>query len=173
MGSTDQRSTRGGGAVEPVERWSPAACSPAARQRDTRHAAHSGGRSTKAGHFDGAEWTSSTALTAMASAPSYVAWPPMKPLACTKMHPDNPAAASSAPSRSPAHAAGSGCLEVKEPSEHGTAMMRQSPRVSAKSTYQTLRARGEGAGAMRRRAGGREGGAGARTGGGGRAARQE
>ena len=50
----------------------------------------------------------SSALVAMASAPSYVLFPPMNPAACTKTHPSIPLTSSSAASRTPLHAAGSG-----------------------------------------------------------------
>ena len=50
----------------------------------------------------------SSAFAAMASAPSNVLFPPMNPAACTNMPPSTPATSSSAASRTPRHAAGSG-----------------------------------------------------------------
>ena len=61
----------------------------------------------------------------MASAPSKVLLPPMKPAACTKTHPSTPDSASSSASLMPRHAAGSGRRLSKLEGVNGIACILQ------------------------------------------------
>ena len=65
-----------------------------------------------------------TALLAISSAPSLLAFPPMNPDACTNTHPSTPATASNSRSRKPRHSAGRGFRLSKLPSLAPTAWTR-------------------------------------------------